>query len=98
MTNRLNNRVAVITGSGQGVGRAIAIAMAKEGAKVVTNNRKKGSTGFAILKEPMINALSKEQQESVFRQAEEVSGDAETTAQQIKEFGGEAVPFFGDVS
>ena len=47
----LKGKVAVVTGSGQGIGRAIAIGLAKEGAKVVTNNRKKGSTGFAILKD-----------------------------------------------
>jgi NAD(P)-dependent dehydrogenase (short-subunit alcohol dehydrogenase family) len=35
----LDGKVAVITGSGEGLGRAIAIGMAKEGAKVVTNNR-----------------------------------------------------------
>ncbi len=35
---RLKDKVAVITGSGRGIGRAIAIAMAKEGAKVVVND------------------------------------------------------------
>jgi 3-oxoacyl-[acyl-carrier protein] reductase len=35
----LNGKVAVVTGSGQGIGRAIAMAMAAEGAKLVTNNR-----------------------------------------------------------
>ena len=45
MADRLKDRVAIITGSGQGIGRAIAIGMAKEGAKVVTNNRKPGSSG-----------------------------------------------------
>jgi NAD(P)-dependent dehydrogenase (short-subunit alcohol dehydrogenase family) len=66
----LDGKVAVVTGSGQGIGKAIAIAMAKEGAKIVTNNRRPGTEG----------------------------GDAETTAKEIKELGGEAVPFFGDVS
>ncbi|MCX6013198.1 MAG: SDR family NAD(P)-dependent oxidoreductase [Chloroflexi bacterium] len=45
MSEVLKGRVAVVTGSGQGIGRAIAIEMAKEGAKVVTNNRKPGSSG-----------------------------------------------------
>lgn len=70
MANFLDNKVAVITGSGQGVGSAIAIIMAKEGAKVVTNNRWQGTPG----------------------------GDAETTAREIIDMGGKAVPFFGDVS
>jgi 3-oxoacyl-[acyl-carrier protein] reductase len=34
----LQDKVAVITGSGRGIGRAIALAMAKEGAKVITND------------------------------------------------------------
>ena len=70
MAHFLDNRVAVITGSGQGVGRAIAITMAREGARVITNNRWRGTPG----------------------------GDAETTAREIIDMGGQAVPFFGDVS
>ena len=70
MSGRLKDRVAVVTGSGQGIGAAIAVAMAEEGARVVTNNRKPGTPG----------------------------GDAETTARQIRDMGGQAVPFFGDVS
>ena len=31
---KLSNKIAIITGSGRGIGRAIAIAFAKEGAKV----------------------------------------------------------------
>ncbi len=70
MGDWLKGRVAIITGSGQGIGRAIAIAMAMEGARVVTNNRRPGTTG----------------------------GDAETTAREIKDMGGQAVAFFGSVS
>ncbi len=49
MGDHLKGRVAVVTGSGQGIGRAIAMGMAAEGAKVVTNNRKPGSTGFSSM-------------------------------------------------
>jgi 3-oxoacyl-[acyl-carrier protein] reductase len=45
VSGRLQDRVAVVTGSGQGIGGAIAIAMAEEGARVVTNNRKPGTPG-----------------------------------------------------
>jgi 3-oxoacyl-[acyl-carrier protein] reductase len=41
----LKDKVAVVTGSGQGLGKAIAIALAAEGAKVVVNNRSPESKG-----------------------------------------------------
>ena len=34
----MEGKVAVVTGSGRGIGRAIAMAMAAEGAKVVVND------------------------------------------------------------
>ncbi len=70
MGNRLKDRVAIVTGSGQGIGKAIAIGLAAEGAKVITNNRSAGTKG----------------------------GDAETVAQEIIALGGQAIPFYGDVS
>ena len=35
---KMNNRVALITGSGQGIGKAIAVAFAREGAKIAVND------------------------------------------------------------
>jgi len=66
----LKDKVAVVTGSGQGIGRAIALALAGEGASLVTNNRLPGTPG----------------------------GDAETTAGEIRDSGGKAVAFFGNVA
>lgn len=70
MADILKDKVVIVTGSGQGIGGALAVAFAKEGAKVVTNNRRKGTEG----------------------------GDAETTARQITDMGGQAIPFFGSIS
>lgn len=98
MGENLRGRVAVVTGSGQGIGRSIAIAMGKEGAKVVTNNRKPGSTGFAIMDDSLVENLSDEEKEDLKNKSEAAKGDAETTAQAIRDAGGEAVPFFGDTS
>ena len=98
MGDALKGRVAVVTGSGQGIGRAIAIGMAKEGAKVLTNNRRRGSTGKALLNDSLVNSLNQEKKEWLEKEFKESTGDAETTAHAIREFGGEAIPFFGDIS
>jgi 3-oxoacyl-[acyl-carrier protein] reductase len=98
MGDALKGKVAVVTGSGQGVGRAVAVDLAMEGAKVVTNNRRPGSTGYAILSDSILNKMSPEKRKWLQSEAKAATGDAETTAQEIKKKGGEAVPFFGDIS
>jgi 3-oxoacyl-[acyl-carrier protein] reductase len=98
MSNNLKGKVAVVTGSGQGIGRAIAMEMAKEGAKVVTNNRKPNSTDATNLVGYSIDSLNKARQETLKKGLAELTGDAESVANEIKKLGGEAVPFYGDVA
>ncbi len=92
MSGILNGKVAIVTGSGQGVGREIALCLAKEGAKIITNNRKPGSSINAFEKTSL--AFTAEEQAAL----KAMSGDAQTTADEIIKNGGEAFPFFGDVS
>ena len=42
MANLLTDKVVLVTGAGRGIGRAIAIAMAGEGAKVALTGRNMG--------------------------------------------------------
>jgi len=92
MGKLLEGKVAIVTGSGQGVGKDIALSLAQEGAKVITNNRKPGSS---------VNAF--EESDLDFTEDERARikkfvGDAESCAKEIIAVGGEAVPFYGDVS
>jgi len=50
MTDRLKDKVAIVTGAGQGVGRGIALAFAREGANVVVAESNPDS-GRAVVRE-----------------------------------------------
>lgn len=86
----LEGKVAVITGSGQGVGRGIALYFASEGAKVITNNRKPLSEEKDRIA-PGENAQD-------YAEYLSLRSDAAKVAEQIRREGGEAMPFFGDVT
>lgn len=94
----LEGKVAVVTGSGQGIGRSCALAFAAQGAKVVTNNRKPGVSPASMVTEEQINKLPDDKKEWYKKGFADVTGDAETTAKTIREMGGEATPVFADIT
>lgn len=52
MGNSLDGKVAIVTGAGRGLGRVEAIALAKEGARVVVNDYGVGADGAGSSQEP----------------------------------------------
>ncbi|MDR1589159.1 MAG: SDR family oxidoreductase [Oscillospiraceae bacterium] len=98
MGNLFKDKVVLVTGSGQGVGRAVALAFAAEGAKVVTNNRKPGSTHLVTMSEAAYNALPAEERKRFDDVYAGIIGDAESTAKTIRDGGGEALPVYADIS
>ena len=50
------------------------------------------------MSDDLVKNLCNDDLESLMKEAEQAAGDAETTAQTIRDFGGKAVAFFGDVS
>lgn len=97
MANMFKDKVVLVTGSGQGVGRAVALAFAAEGAKVVTNNRKPGSTKFLMITQADYDEMSPDKQKAYDDIQSGLTGDAESTAKTIIDKGGEALPVYCDI-
>jgi len=91
MSKLLEGKVAIITGSGSSVGRYVAESMAAEGAKVITNSRKPGSSYDTF--EGKHIELTEEERTAI----KPFVTDAKDVADGIIAKGGQAIPVFGSV-
>ena len=62
---RLTGKVAIVTGAGSGIGRAVALAFGREGARVVVNDRRTDGMG-----EETVAMIQAEGSEAVYAAAD----------------------------
>ncbi len=77
MGDKLEGKAAVVTGAGRGIGRAIALELAKEGAKVVVNDLGTGRTGEGVDASPA---------EEVVAEIKKTGGEAVSNADSVADF------------
>ena len=63
---RLENLIAVVTGGGRGIGRAIALELAREGASVVISSRTRDQLN-SVVDEIKIKDVMSQQAETEFK-------------------------------
>lgn len=98
MAKLLEGKVALVTGSGQGIGRALAKRLAAEGACVITNNRTPKRTSNEQISQAEYDSLPAEKRAEFEAHYEKLYGCAESTAKEIVDAGGIASPFYADIS
>ncbi len=76
---KLDGKVAAITGSGRGIGRGIALLMAKEGAKVVVNDLGASVSGEGADKTPAQQVV-----EEIKKAGGQAVANADTTSPRSK--------------
>ena len=79
MTDLLKGKVAIVTGSGRGIGRAVALQMAQEGAKVVINDYGVMTDGTGASTSPA---------EQVVREIQSMGGAAVANTESVADFAG----------
>ncbi|MFP4539706.1 MAG: SDR family NAD(P)-dependent oxidoreductase [Candidatus Paceibacterota bacterium] len=83
---RLENKVAIITGAGSGIGRATAILFAKEGAKVVVNDEHEDEANETVA---MIKNEKAEAEAIPYRADVSIEEEVKAmTEKTLEEFGG----------
>lgn len=79
---RLRNQVAIVTGASRGIGRAIALAMATEGAQVVVNYASSGEAAQQVVDEIAASGGSAIAFQADVSKAEQVEDLLQTTLQK----------------
>lgn len=79
---RLRNQVAIVTGASRGIGRAIALAMATEGAQVVVNYATSGEAAQQVVDEIVAGGGSAIALQADVSKAEQVEDLLKTTLEK----------------